>query len=211
MSRPRPRPSALLVSFGALRRYDPDVTAAAEERHGLPPGTVRAIALEWPRLQALITGRVTRAEWLTGVAEALADRVGGLNDARSLVVEWDSYRGAVDHTLLSFVRETRQSGVPVALVANAADDLELDLTQFGLTEDFDAVVNSAVLGAYSPSKEFLHAACAAVATPPDRCLLLDEEDRHVRGARVAGLSAFRYSGPDDFGYLRAALAPAPAS
>jgi putative hydrolase of the HAD superfamily len=202
---PRHRPTALLVDLDVLRHHDPDVTAPAEERHGLTPGTVREIAFEWPRYREVITGRVTRAEWLTGLAEALAERVGGLNDARSLVVEWDAYRGAVDHTVLAQVRETRRSGVPVALVANAADDLAVDLTAFGLTDDFDAVVSSAVVGEYSPSKEFLHAACVAVHTPPERCLLLDVEYRHVRGARAAGLSALRFTGPDDFRYLRAAL------
>jgi len=205
---PRQRPTALLVSLAVLRRYDPGVTATAEERHGLTPGTVGEVAHEWARYRSVITGGVTRAEWLTGVAEALAERVGGPDVARSLVVEWDAYRGTVDHTVLAFLRETRRSGVPVALVANAADDLALDLTAFGLTDDFDAVVNSATVGAYSPSKEFLHAACAAVATPPERCLLLDAEDRHVRGARVAGLAAMRYSGPADLHYLRAALTSA---
>jgi putative hydrolase of the HAD superfamily len=36
-------------------------------------------------------------------------------------------------------------------------------------------------------------------------LFVDDSDRCVRGARVAGLSAYRWNGPDDLPYLRSAL------
>jgi putative hydrolase of the HAD superfamily len=43
---PRPRASALLIDFdGVLRHYDPTVSAAAERRYGLVPGTVLGTAL----------------------------------------------------------------------------------------------------------------------------------------------------------------------
>lgn len=203
----RSRASALLIDFdGVLRRYDPFVTSAVEARYGLPPGTVLETALEWPRLLPAITGRITRAEWLTRVTEALADRVGGAAAARSLLVEWDAYRGAVDQEVLGFVRSVRRSGVRVALATNGVDDLDLDLAAFGLAGDFDAVANSAALGVHKPTREYFEAACALVDTPPDRCLLLDDDDRNVRGARAAGLSALRYSGAADLSYARAALA-----
>jgi putative hydrolase of the HAD superfamily len=202
----RPRPDALLIDFdGVLRRYDPYVTSAVEERYGLPAGTVLETALEWNRLRPAITGQITRAEWLTRIAEALADRVGGVSAARSLLVEWDAYRGAVDQEVLGFVRSMRRGGTPVVLATNATDDLDLDLSAFGLTGDFDAVANSAVLGLYKPTREYFEAACRLVDTPPDRCLLLDDDDRNVRGARAAGLSALRFTGTDDLSYARAAL------
>jgi putative hydrolase of the HAD superfamily len=36
-------------------------------------------------------------------------------------------------------------------------------------------------------------------------LFVDDEDRNVRGAREAGLAAFRWTGPMDLPYVRAAL------
>ena len=42
-------------------------------------------------------------------------------------------------------------------------------------------------------------------TPPERCLFVDDQERNVRGARAAGLSAYRWNGPADLPYLRAAL------
>jgi putative hydrolase of the HAD superfamily len=190
---------------GVLRRYDPAVSAAAERRYGLAPGAVLAAALEWERLLPAITGKITRAEWLTRVAEALSDRVGGPAAARALMVEWDAYRGAVVPEVLAFVRAARRGGVRVALATNATDDLDLDLAAFGVAGDFDAVANSAVLGVHKPTREYFEAACALVDTPPAQCLLLDDDDRNVRGARAAGLSALRLRGVADLRYARAAL------
>ena len=203
---PRPRAYVLLLDFdGVLRHYDPTVSAAAERRYGLSPGSVLETALEWNRLLPAITGRITRAEWLTRVAEALSDRVGGLPAARSLMVEWDAYRGAVVPEVLAFVRSVRRGGIRVVLATNATDDLDLDLAAFGLTGEFDAVANSSTLGVHKPTREFFEAACRLVDTAPERCLFVDDDDRNVRGARAAGLSALRFSGVADLAYVRAAL------
>ena len=202
----RDRPSALLIDFdGVLRRFDPAVTAVAETRYGLSPGDILAMALEWPRLEPVITGRVSHADWLIGIAEALADRVGGLASARKLMVEYDAYHGGIVPEVLAFVRAVRQAGVRVVLATNATDVLDLDLDAFGVTGDFDAVANSSVIGSYKPQKEFFLAACSLVDASPSQCLLIDDTDRNVRGARAAGLSALRFSGPEDLSYARAAL------
>jgi putative hydrolase of the HAD superfamily len=202
----RARPSTLLIDFdGVLRHYDPAVNAVAEQRYGLSPGDVRSVALEWTRVEPVITGRVSHADWLLGVADALADRVGGPAMARNLMVEYDAYHGAIVPEVLTFVRSARQAGVRVVLATNATDVLDLDLDVFGVTGDFDAVANSSVIGAYKPQKEYFLAACSMVDTPPEQCLLIDDTDRNVRGARAAGLSALRFSGPEDLSYARAAL------
>jgi putative hydrolase of the HAD superfamily len=202
-----PRPSALLIDFdGVLRRYDPSISAVVERRYGLPAGTVLETALQWPLLHPAITGRITRAEWLTRVAGMLGDRVGGPAAARSLLVEWDSYRGTVVPEVLTFVRSVRQGGIRVVLATNATDDLDLDLAAFGLTGEFDAVANSAALGVSKPAAEFFGLACDLAGQPPERCLLVDDTDRNVRGARAAGLLAMRFNGVADLAYVRAALA-----
>jgi len=161
--------------------------------------------MEWVRYQPAVTGRITRAEWLDGVAETLADRAGGAEPARALVRELDLYRGELDPVVLAFVREVRAAGLPVALVSNATAELADDLAAFGIADDFDAVVNSSAIGFHKPTVEFFRIACQAVGVPPRQCLFVDDTDRNVRGARVAGLSAYRYEPPDDLRYVRAAL------
>jgi putative hydrolase of the HAD superfamily len=194
----RERPSALLVDLdGVLRRWDPAFTAAVEERYGLAPGALLTAALEPDRLRPVVTGRVSRAEWLAGIGEAVG--------SAEAVAEWMTFRGTVDPEVLGFIRQVRTAGLPVALATNATDAERDDLAALGLTDELDAVVNSAELGVAKPAPEFYAAACAAVRVPPRGCLLVDDTDRNVRGARAAGLAAHRWTGPADLPYLRAAL------
>jgi putative hydrolase of the HAD superfamily len=121
------------------------------------------------------------------------------------VAERGSYRGVVDTEVLAFLREVRATGVRVGLAVDATDRLDADLTALGLTGEVDAVLNPRALGGSKPSKEYFQQACRAIGAPPERVLLVDDSDRSVRGARAAGLSAHRWTGPHDLPYLRAAL------
>ncbi len=69
----------------------------------------------------------------------------------------------------------------------------------------DAAVDVGVTPARKPAPAYFLAVCAIAAVPPDRCLFLDRDARTVSGARAAGLPAFRWTGPRDVPYLRAAL------
>lgn len=202
----RRRPAhALLIDFdGVLRRYDREAADGAdpadsvESRYGLEPGALLSAGMQWSRYLPAVTGHWTRRQWLDSIAEATGAPAQAL-------AEWDSDRGYLDSQVLDFVQEVRRAGRPVALATNATDDLRDDLVRFGLTEAFDAVVSSAEIGRHKPSPEFFTVACAAVDTPADECLFVDDTDRNVRGARAAGLPALRWNGPADLRYVRAAL------
>jgi putative hydrolase of the HAD superfamily len=199
------RAGALLVDLdGVLRRWDPTVVDAIERRHGLAPGALLHTAMAWPLVQPAITGQVDHAGWMAAVADALTARAGD-GAARAAVDEWSAYRGEVDPEVLGFVREVRAAGLPVGIATNATDWLDADLAALRLTGEVDAVVNSSVLGVPKPAREFFAAACAALGVPANRVLFVDDSDRCVRGARVAGLPAYRWNGPADLRYLRAAL------
>ncbi|MDW3846553.1 HAD-IA family hydrolase [Micromonospora sp. BRA006-A] len=202
----RERATALLVDFdGVLRRWDPAVAAGVEREYGLTEGVLGEIAMSWGLLQPVLTGQVSHAQWMVSVADALTPAVGA-DRARAAVQEWQSYRGEVDPEVLAFVREVRAAGIRVGLGTNATDLLDADLAALDLTGELDVIVNSSVVGVHKPAKEYFQAACEALGTPPGRVLFVDDEDRAVAGARVAGLSAHRWSGPADLRYLRAALA-----
>ncbi|MFI6266055.1 HAD family hydrolase [Micromonospora sp. NPDC051006] len=202
----RERARALLVDFdGVLRRWDPAVAAGVERRYGLADGVLTEIAMQWGRLQPVLTGQVSHADWMSSVADALAEPAGGPERALAAVQEWQRYRGEVDTEVLGFIREARAGGIRVGLATNATDLLDADLAALDLTDEFDAVVSSYRLRVNKPAKEYFRAACEAVATPPNRVLFVDDEDWSVGGARAAGLSAHRWGGPGDLRYLRAAL------
>jgi putative hydrolase of the HAD superfamily len=203
---PRHRPTALLIDFdGVVRTYDQRVPGALEIANGLDEGEILAVASDPALVIPAVLGRVSRAGWLTDIAAALADRVGGLDTAEKLVAEWDTYRGEIVPEVRETIAVLRASGVPVALCTNATDDLREDLARFDLTDAFDAVVSSAEIGLVKPMADFYQSACDAVGTAPGLCLLLDDTVRNIAGARAAGLLAYRYTGVDDLRYVRAAF------
>jgi putative hydrolase of the HAD superfamily len=202
----RRRPTALLVDFdGVLRSYDKRVPGPLETANGLDEGEILAVASDPALLIPAILGRVSRAGWLTDIAVALADRVGGLDPAEKLVADWDTYRGEIVPEVLETIELLRASGVPVALCTNATDDLREDLDRFRLADAFDAVVSSAEIGYVKPMPEFYRTACDVVDTAPGFCLLVDDTVRNIAGARAAGLLGYRYTGVDDLAYVRAAF------
>ncbi|HEX6870311.1 MAG TPA: HAD-IA family hydrolase [Micromonosporaceae bacterium] len=206
MTAARQQPDALLLDLdGVLRVFDPSVVETVERDFGLPAGALTVSAFAWGRIQPALVGQVSHEDWLDAIATDLAEVAGGIKPARAAVAQWQVDRGQVVPELLAFVREIRASGVPVALATNATTILDQDLARLGLSGEFDVVVNSSLVGAHKPSPEFFAAATTAVRIPPGRCLFVDDDDRHIRGARVAGLSAYRWNGPADLPYVRAAL------
>lgn len=197
---------ALLLDLdGVVRVFDPSVGASVERRYGLPEGAIAASALAWSRLRPAIAGEVSHSAWLESIVDDLTAAAGEPGAARAAVEEWHAYRGEVVPEVLAFVRDTRTAGVPVGLASNATSELDADLDRLGLAGEFDVVINSSAIGTHKPTREFFAMACVALRTPAERCLFVDDTDRHVRGARVAGLPAYRWNGPEDLRYLRAAL------
>jgi putative hydrolase of the HAD superfamily len=192
---------ALLIDLdGVLRRWEPPV--AVEEKYGLEPGVLVRTAMTWDIYRPAVAGELSDADWMRLVAQRLPLPAG---DAAAAVAEWQADRGYLDSDVLAFVREVRAAGRPVGLATNATDRLRDDLTALGLDDDFDAVVSSWELQVHKPAPEFFTRAAAALGLDPHWILFIDDDDRAVRAARVAGMPAYRWSERRDFGYLRAAL------
>jgi putative hydrolase of the HAD superfamily len=174
---------ALLIDLdGVLRRFDPAPMIEVELRYGLKPAAFLETAMEWDVYRPAMAGELTHEEWMRVVASRLPLSPA---DAASAVAEWQAYRGEVDADALAFVREVRAAGRKVGLATNATDLLPADLEQLGLTGEIDVVINSWDLKIHKPAPEFF--------------------DRAVRGARAAGMSAYRWTGPQHVTYLRKAL------
>ena len=203
----KPRPDALVLDLdGVLRHFDPAVHGPLEAAAGLDAGAIRDVAFDPRVLHPVLVGKQSHEQWAETTAEVLAFRHDlDLPAARALMTEWMAYRGEVDPAVLGFVAEARAAGVPVGLATNATSRLDADLELLGLSEAFDVVVNSSVVGVHKPTKEYFRIVCDALGRPPAQCLFVDDDDRNVRGARAAGLSAYRWNGPADLPYLRAAL------
>ncbi|GAB7043332.1 MULTISPECIES: HAD family hydrolase [Catenuloplanes] len=202
----RQRARALLVDLDGVLRHVPDIKLQEiEQRYGMEPGRLLDTATVWGRMQPALVGEVSHAQWMSVVADELTFAAGGPERARAAVHEWQAERGVVDQSMLAFLRDVRAAGLPVGIATNGTDALPADLDALGLTGEVDVVVNSSVVGVHKPAKGFFVAACQALQLPPSLVFFIDADDRAVRGARAAGLSALRWSGPDDLRYVRAAL------
>jgi putative hydrolase of the HAD superfamily len=100
------------------------------------------------------------------------------------------------------IRAARAAGVPVALSRSSGATGDVDAAGDG---EFDVVGPPGGPGAQRPSRTYFENACLALNVAPARCLYVGAEERDVRGARAAGLSAYRWNGPQDLAYLHAAL------
>lgn len=94
--------------------------------------------------------------------------------------------------LAEFLRDARRRGVPIGLCSTVDGELGVSLV--------DDLAEPRRL-----AREYFAVACLALRTPPPLVLYVDSDDRAVSAARVAGLSAYRWSGPADLSYLRAAV------
>jgi len=194
---------AMLIDLdGVLRRWDPSIAAGVEKSYHLETGLLTRTAFAWELLRPAVTGELTDAEWMGLVADRLPLPSA---DAAAAVAEWQQHRGTVDPDVLGFVRDVRAAGRPVGLATNATDLLRGDLESLGLTDEFDAVISSWELKIHKPAPEFFAKACEALGLDPQWVLFVDDDDRAVRGARVAKLPAYRWTGPQGLAYLRRAL------
>jgi putative hydrolase of the HAD superfamily len=199
-------PEALLIDLdGVVRTFDPVFATSVEQQYGLPEGSLAASAFASTRIRPALVGDESHENWLESVALDLAELAGGVDRARAAVDQWNANRGMVNTAVLDFVRELRGEGVAVGLATNSTDRLDADLDRLGLITEFDAVINSSVVRVHKPTAEFFRLACAAVGVAPSRCLHVDDDDRNVRGARAAGLSAYRFTSVADLPYVAAAL------
>lgn len=179
---------------GVVRLWDPELTSQLEAIYALEPGAILAAAFEPGLMARAVTGRCTDAEWRVGLAELLASRSGDVEGAREAVARWSAPVGQVDHELLGLLARVRESRVPVVLVTNGTTRLDDDLAALGLHGSFDAVVNSAVVGAAKPGEAIFHAAAAAAEVDAGACLFIDDTAGHVEAARALGMTAIHYTG-----------------
>jgi putative hydrolase of the HAD superfamily len=199
----RERAQALLIDLdGVLRRWDPAPMIAVEIEYGLKPAALMETAMAWDIYRPAVAGEITDAEWMRLVASRLPLAE---EKATEAVARWQAYRGEPDPEALAFVREVRAGGRKVGLATNATDRLRPDLEALGLTAEVDVVISSWDLKVHKPAREFFARACELIGATPDRVLFVDDDDRVVRGARAAGLSAYRWSGPHHVHLLKKAL------
>ena len=130
--------------------------------------------------------------WRPVVVEA------GLPDTRTAMravrkAQRDAWWAHVDETVLALVDDSRAFAqatgrrLMMGLLSNSAPEHEPHVGRFA--GRFDAACFSHRTGLRKPDPAAYHLACAALETPPERVLFLDDKPRNVDAARALGLQA----------------------
>lgn len=186
-----------LFDFGGVVVDAPfDAFAQAERDRGLDPGTLRRINATnpddnaWARLER---GEIDAAEFahrFTSEAAAFGVRLEGrimLDILTGLSVARESAR--VD--VMEAIAELRAQGVRVGLVTNNIAPLSSQPAATWVFDEFDAVVESSVLGVRKPMPEIYLAACRALGCVPGSAVFVDDLGINLKPARALGMRTIK--------------------
>jgi HAD superfamily hydrolase (TIGR01509 family) len=187
---------ALLTDLdGVIRLWDGQNDGSIEREFGLPPRTLRTTAFAPTLLQPVITGQISDEIWRQQIAQQLAEQFPDCA-AAAAVDRWSAPVGAVDWHMLALLRRCRQH-IPVGLITNATSRLPHDLERLGLTDEFDTIINSSVVGAAKLDRQIFLAALEALGTRPETTLYIDDSPGHVQAAAGLGIVSHIHTGSED--------------
>lgn len=144
--------------------------------------------------------------------QAVGTRLGiSVNDDLTRVLTTLDIRGwlDVDIDAIALTEDLHNAGVPLALLSNLPSSLSRAVERQPWARSFRHLLFSADIGIAKPDAGSWRALLDRLGAEPDTCLLLDDRQYNVDGARAAGLRAERWSGAeaarqtlDELGVLR---------
>ncbi|MGQ0844546.1 MAG: HAD family hydrolase [Sporichthyaceae bacterium] len=191
----RRRPAAFLFDVdGVLRVWEAGEVAEIEERYGLIPGTLNAVAYDLERFGPALLGEITDQDWRAAVTAAMVPICGDVKVAIKCVIDWSARFGRIDHEVAEVIAELRRAGAQVGLIANSTDRLQEELTRMGVKQQVDAVVDSAHEGVAKPDAAIFLRAAEVLEVEPEACLYVGARAEHVAGAERIGMVGHLYGG-----------------
>ncbi|MEL7155437.1 MAG: HAD-IA family hydrolase [Actinomycetota bacterium] len=189
--------TVLLDLDGVIRHFDPARQQATEQRHGLAAGEILAVAFADALIGRLVTGAITRAQWVAAVGRAVGNP--------AAAEEFFSDRGTVDPAMLDLVDDLRRRGLLVAVLTNGTDTIAAELVELGIDDRFDAVFSTADIGWAKPDRRAFAHVCSALAIEPAGVFFTDDSPGKLGGAVELGMTARPFVGVDDCRRTLAAL------
>ena len=176
----------LLDLDGVVRHFDPAHRSTVERQHGIASGRLEAVGFAPELIDAVVTGRMTRAEWTTEIGQ----RVGSAQAA----IEWLAARGSVDHEVLALADELRAEGLRTSILTNGTDTIDDEMAKLGIDRHFDPIFNSAAIGLAKPDPAVFRHVCEALALEPSEVYFSDDSPAKLAGAVEIGMWAEPYVG-----------------
>lgn len=79
------------------------------------------------------------------------------------------------------------------------------LNDLGYVNEFDHILCSCFLGHAKPSLDYFNKSVDILGVPPDAMLFIDDHERNVESARIAGLQSHRFHLNDGLDTLQSIL------
>lgn len=171
---------------GVIRHFDGDYTTGIEFRHGLAPGTLEGIAFAKPLIEAVTTGRISRAEWIRQVG----DRAGSVQAAD----EWGVQPAALDVAVLELADNVRSLGLRTAVLTNGTDTIPAEVAAMGIAKRFDAIFNSADIGFTKPDVRAFRHVLDALDVEPNETFFTDDSASKLSGAASLSMRTHLFEG-----------------
>lgn len=178
---------------GVIRHWDEEQVRAGDEVLGLPAGTLAKAAFEPELLERSMRGTITAEEWYAEAGDTIAGDYPVDAEEAAEIMAHIGWR--IDENVMELVDEVRHK-VPVLLLSNATTRLEDDLRLSGIYDRFDAVIGSASIGVIKPEAAAYRACSDLLDVRIERCLMIDDREENVRGARSIGMRAVLFTDAD---------------
>ena len=181
--------SAVIFDLGGVVLDSPlDVFVAYETELGIPPHTVNRNIVAaghtgaWSRLER---GELTMIEFYAAFDEEMAAR--GLHVSGAAIMQRLADSTAIRPAAVSAIRKLRASGFKVAALTNnwANDDQGAKMEV--LRAEFDAFIESTVVGLRKPDPRIYQLACARLGVEPAQAAFLDDIGLNLKAARALGM------------------------
>ncbi|MEX0769058.1 MAG: HAD-IA family hydrolase, partial [Microthrixaceae bacterium] len=190
---PDPLPTAVIFDLdGVIRDWNDVEISEIEVAYGLKPGTILAVGFGTELGRAATTGAMDYRSWMDAVRsqviQAHGIEVAGALDA------WEANVGLVNTKMLQVLRAVR-SEATVALLSNGTTRLRRDLAVLDLTDEFDAIFNTAEIGSAKPDPDvFLHVV-QKLHTTVHEVLFVDDLELNILGAESVGIRSHQHIEP----------------
>lgn len=171
---------------GVVRHFDPRNVEDIEARHGIAAGAIERFAFSSPLIERVTTGRLSRRDWVTQIAEHLGNR-----DAAA---EWGRQPFRADLAVLSLADELRALGLRTAILTNGTDTIPAEAAALGLDAHFDEIFNSASIGFAKPDQQAFQHVLDRMAVGASTVFFTDDSPAKLTGAADLGMTTHLYMG-----------------
>jgi epoxide hydrolase-like predicted phosphatase len=140
-------------------------------------------------LYELELGRLTEADFLSGLSEELAGQLGRSVELKSFGERYFANLHP-NQEMIDCMRHLRERGYKMAICTNNVREWDpLWRAKLPVDEIFDVVVDSAFVGTRKPERRIYEITLERLGVAPESALLIDDLDVNCRAAQELGMTA----------------------